>query len=320
MGKKSRKKPPAPLPLPCDRCAKRVPATVARRCPKCELAVYCSKECQRAAWSGGHRGQCEVMKRADILEKAGHPSLYFAAGRGDMAAVRALNEAGADVEEVDEEHDCTTPIYGAAQGGHLAIMVYLVEECGASLRHVANLGFTVMHEAALPGRLDVVRYVAKKAPELIDMPDKKNVTPIMTAACHGRIPVVRHLARLGCSLSHKDDYGFTALDYARYHNRHPDTARLLSDIDSAGGWRPYARMAYVRIRHEVSKTYAVLDEGHDDRALLHLVFGRNRAAVDAAAPSHGERLEEAAEDGSEKPKAMLELPDVVFRLVCRFLE
>ena len=80
-------------------------------------------------------------------------------------------------------------------------------------------------------------------------------------------------------------------------------------------------MAYVRIRHEVSKTYAVLDEGHDDRALLHLVFGRNRAAaVDAAAPSPGERLEEAADDGSEKPKAMLELPDVVFRLVCRFLE
>jgi len=26
------------------------------------------------------------------------------------------------------------------------------------------------------------------------------------------------------------------------------------------------------------------------------------------------------DEGSEKPKAMLELPDVVFRLVCRFLE
>ena len=54
--------------------------------------------------------------------------------------------------------------------------------------------------------------------------------------------------------------------------------------------------------------------------LLHFVFGRNRAVVDAAAPSRGERLEEAVEDGAEKPKAMQELPDVVFRLVCRFLE
>ena len=148
MGKKSRKKPPAPLPLPCDRCSKKVPATVARRCPKCELAVYCSKECQLAAWSGGHRGQCQPMKRADILEKAGHVSLFHAAGRGDMAAVRALVEAGADVEEVEEEHGCVTPVFGAAVGGQLAMLVYLVEECGASLRHVDRLGGTVMHHAA----------------------------------------------------------------------------------------------------------------------------------------------------------------------------
>jgi hypothetical protein len=126
-------------------------------------------------------------------------------------------------------------------------------------------------------------------------------TPIMAASGGGRTPVVRYLARLGCSLSRKTlGHGHTALDLAR-GNGHPDTARLLSDIDAAGGWRPYAaafRMAYVRIRHEVSATYAVLDEGHDDRELLHFVFGRN----------------------SEETKAMLELPDVVFRLVCRFLE
>ena len=42
--------------------------------------------------------------------------------------------------------------------------------------------------------------------------------------------------------------------------------------------------------------------------------------LSTVAPSHDERLEEAVNDGSEKPKAMLELPDVVFRLVCRFLE
>ena len=80
-------------------------------------------------------------------------------------------------------------------------------------------------------------------------------------------------------------------------------------------------MAYVRIRHEVSKTYKVLGEGHDDRELLHFLFGRNRVvAVDTAAPGPGERLEEAPEEGAEKPKAMVELPDVVFALVCRMLE
>jgi len=174
--------------------------------------------------------------------------------------VRAFVAAGADVEEVGDEQG-RTPVFMAVQQGELATLVYLVEECGASLRHVANDG---MHQGAYRGRLDVVRYVYKKAPELIDAPDNGNITPIMTASGKGETPVVRHLARLGCSLSRKDNFSFTALDYARHYDQH-DTARLLTDIDSAGGWRPYAaacRMAYVRIRYEVSKTYAVLDEGH----------------------------------------------------------
>jgi len=92
------------------------------------------------------------------------------------------------------------------------------------------------------------------------------------------------------------------VDGARISNNH-DTVKLLSDIIMAGGWRPYAaacRMAYVRIRHEVSKTYAVLDEGHDDRALLHFVFGRNDV-FDEAYPGYV-------------------LPDEVFEIVCKYLE
>ena len=78
------------------------------------------------------------------------------------------------------------------------------------------------------------------------------------------------------------------------------------------------RMAYILIRHEVSATYKVLPKKkklRKLRALLHFVFGRNRATVGAAAP----RSAEEAPTGSEKPKAMQVLPDDVFALVCRFL-
>ena len=81
-------------------------------------------------------------------------------------------------------------------------------------------------------------------------------------------------------------------------------------------------MAYILIRHEVSATYKVLPKKKSLRklrALLHFVFGRNRAVVDAAAPSHGGRAEAVAEARSEKPEAMQVLPDDVFALVCRFL-
>ena len=91
-------------------------------------------------------------------------------------------------------------------------------------------------------------------------------------------------------------------------------------MESAGSWRKYIalqRMAYILIRHEVSATYKVLPKKKSLRklrALLHFVFGRNRATVGAAAPQEG-----APDTGSEKPKAMQVLPDDVFALLCRFL-
>jgi len=188
---------------------------------------------------------------ADVLEKTGHESLHYAVYYGDMAAVRALVEAGADVEEVDEERYGSTPVFDAAQHGHLSILVYLVEECGASLRHVSNKGETIMHRTAYYGHLDMVRYVAKKAPELADMPAKNNYTPIMSASGRGRTLVVRHLARLGCSLSRRSSNShYAALNYARA-NGHHDTVRLLSDIASAGGWPTYAA---VRVADALKKT------------------------------------------------------------------
>jgi hypothetical protein len=30
-----------------------------RTCQQCRLALYCSKDCQRAAWKGGHKAECK---------------------------------------------------------------------------------------------------------------------------------------------------------------------------------------------------------------------------------------------------------------------
>ena len=63
-------------------------------------------------------------------------------------------------------------------------------------------------------------------------------------------------------------------------------------------------MAYVLIRHEVSRTYKKLPKKKKLlklRALYHLVFGRNKVN----------------EDEAERP--MLTLPDALFREVCKWL-
>ena len=105
-----------------------------------------------------------------------------------------------------------------------------------------------------------------------------NEGDIIAPSANGQTEVVRQLARLGCSLYRRNMFGWAARDLARQEG-HDDTARLLDDLYWAGGWRPYAaarRMPYVCIRHEVSKTYKVLAEDHDDRALLHFVFGKSQ--------------------------------------------
>ena len=215
------------------------------------------------------------------LHETGHGSFYDAARAGDMAAVRDLVEAGFDVEHSFDSAAGKTAVFAAAYGCALDLVIYLVEECGASLTHVSKYGFTTLGWAAYGGDLDVVRYVATRT-HLLDVPNNYGQTPLVMGAIGGRTAVVRYLAGRGCSLTPGH---LNALDIARLYDNH-ETARLLEDIQSAGGWRKYAaarRMPYVRIRHEVSKTYAVLDEGLGDRALLHFLFGRNRVAVDAAA-------------------------------------
>ena len=235
----------------------------------------------------------------------GATATYAASSHGHLETTRFLIDNGADVDH--PMNDGCTPLFIAAQYGYREIV-----------RLLADAGAGTFVQPSLPN--PPTSHHPPPAPD-VDRGNLSGTTPLQIAAVEGNIEVVRLLARCGALYRKCHREGMTALDFAR-HRGHHDTARLLSDIASAGGWRPYVatcRMAYVRIRHEVSKTYAVLDEGHDDRALLHLVFGRNRAAVDAAAPSDGGRLEEASDD-AEKPKAMQELPDVVFRLVCRMLE
>ena len=61
MGKKSKKKPPARPPVPCDRCSESVSAGDVKRCAKCGIARYCGRSCQVAHWPD-HKATCKAAK------------------------------------------------------------------------------------------------------------------------------------------------------------------------------------------------------------------------------------------------------------------
>ena len=271
----------------------------------------------------------------EVTSQSGHQGMMSMAHRGDITSLRAVIAAGADVEELLPEVQLT-PVFGAAMSGNMETLVFLVEECGANVGHISAQGSVVIAIAAAIGNLDVFFYlVGKMPPALLDYADDHGTchhcaataaallllllllvlllplphsprlagtTPLHVAASSGQTEIVLHLARLGCDIAHRDSNFMTPITLARSNNHH-ETARLLSDIESAGGWRMYVaarRMAYVRIRHEVSRTYKKLPKKKQLlklRALYHFVFGRN--------------LE------GDEPMAVL--PDALFREVCKWL-
>ncbi|KAI0340372.1 hypothetical protein BDW22DRAFT_416739 [Trametopsis cervina] len=42
----------------CYWCCKKVPTSELKRCARCRLTTYCSKECQGASWGAGHKRNC----------------------------------------------------------------------------------------------------------------------------------------------------------------------------------------------------------------------------------------------------------------------
>ena len=244
--------------------------------------------------------------------------MFMAAQYGHHEFVRVLADNGANLDLADK--DGQTPVLMAASNGHHEIVRVLAEN-DANLDLAKEDGCTPVIAAAQYGHLEAVRTLHQYKVRLHDALSSNGMTSLHAAAYQGHLDVARYLARHGADIARLAGNGESALDMAR-GNGHTSIVSLLEAVESAGSWRKYIalqRMAYILIRHEVSATYKVLPKKKSLRklrALLHFVFGRNRAIVGAAAPRSAEG---APDTGSEKTEAMQVLPDDVFALVCRFL-
>jgi hypothetical protein len=119
-----------------------------------------------------------------------------------------LTRSDLDLEQTAKNGDNAMMI--AAWTGNLPAVKALVEK-GAE---VNRPGFTPLHYAAGNGNLDLIRYLLEES-AYIDAESPNRTTPLMMAAWLGHIHAVKLLLDEGADASLRNDRGMDAIDFAR---------------------------------------------------------------------------------------------------------
>jgi ankyrin repeat protein len=135
-----------------------------------------------------------------------------------------IQEGGALVNQAME--DGTTPLYIAAQNGHLPVVQCLIQEGGALVNQAAEDGATPLFIAAQNGHLPVVQFLVQEG-ATVNQAKENGATPLIIAALKGHLPVAQYLIQQDAAVNQATDAGHLPL-YAAAQSPHLPVVTVLA--------------------------------------------------------------------------------------------
>jgi TonB family protein len=129
-------------------------------------------------------------------------NLFDATKAGDLAKVKALIAAGADVNAKDDSGE-TSALDWAARKNHIEIMELLIAH-GADVRARDFYGFTPLHHAAAWGGKESVELLLAHGADVNDAKNRVGQSPLHYAISPGREDVIALLIDHGADINAKD--------------------------------------------------------------------------------------------------------------------
>lgn len=137
-----------------------------------------------------------------------------AARDGDLRVLRALVLDGWDVTTPDRYGSCA--LQWAAGAGHLAVVHWLVKDCGLDPRTTVQPkdGRNALHWACRNGQLQVCRWLVEHGRVDPSTPTKDGTSPFHWAVWQGHVSVCEWLIEIGADWRAKNSFGCNAVQWA----------------------------------------------------------------------------------------------------------
>ena len=216
-------------------------------------------------------------------EQANSSLLFHAAEEGNLSEVQRLLEL--DNSEIDlniTDEDGRTPLYFAAQNGHIEVVKALLEK-SANVDARRNTGSTPLFIAAQNGHIEVVKILLENKAN-VDASRKDSATPLCIAAHQGHTEVVKVLLQKGANVDARRNTGETPLYFAAQKGHIAVVTALLE------------KSANVDARRNTGETplYVAAQNGHTEVVIALLSYNAN---VDASRNAGATPLYIAAQKG-----------------------